>query len=73
MHQRKTVENIGTFRLRKNNRQLDKTIRIKLFTQNDLVRSANKNTALPHALSINCSHQVIDATLSAETICVQTA
>ena len=72
-HQRKTVENIGTLRLSKNNRPLHKTFRIKLLTQNDLVRSANKNTALPHALSTNCAHQVIDTTLLAETICVQIA
>ena len=73
MHQRKTVENIGTLRLSKNNRQLHKTVRIKLLAENDLVRSANKNKALPHAPIITCSHQVIDTTLSAKTICVQTA
>ena len=72
-HQRKTVENIGTLRLSRNNRQLHKTFRIKLLTQNDLARSANKNTALPLALSISCAHQVIDTTSSAKAICVQTA
>ena len=72
-HQRKTVENVGTLRFSKNNRPLHKTFRIKLLTQNDLVRSANKNTALPHALSTNCAHQVIDTTLLAKTICVQIA
>ena len=65
-HQPKTVENIGTFRLSKNNRQLHKTFRIKLLRQNDLVRSANKNATLPHALSISCAYQVIDTTLSAK-------
>ena len=65
--------NIGTLRLSKNNSQLHKTFRIKLLTKNDFVRSPSKNTALPHALSISCCHQVIDTTLSAETISVQTA
>ena len=68
MHQRKAVEHIGFLRLSKNNPQLHKAFRIKLLSQNDLVRVANKNTAMPHALSISCAHQVIDTTLSAKTI-----
>ena len=72
-HQRKTVENIGTLRLSKNNRQLHETFRIKVLTQNDLVRSANKNAALTHNLCISCAHQVIDSNFSAKTLCVQTA
>ena len=34
---------------------------------------ANKNTALPLALSISCAHQLIATTLSFKAICVQTA
>ena len=70
-HHQKIEENIGTFGLSKNHRQLHKTFRIKHLTQNDFVRSVNENKALPHALSISCAHQVFDITFSAGTICVQ--
>ena len=65
-----SAENIGTLRLSKNNSQLNNAFRLKLLSQNDLVRIANKNTALPYALSINWAQQVID---TARTISVQTA
>ena len=44
----------------------------KTFNTKRSCEKCKQNTALPHALSISCAHQVIDTTLSAKTVCVQT-